>query len=217
MLNKKLSQIEGFQNSRISVIHNCLSQIFFDEKQWVPLKFNRPNCDYLLGYLGRDYPHKNTNLFPKIALLARKKFNLKLKFAVTFTKDEWLSKSEEFRNVCYNVGKINVSQCPSFYKNVDAVFFPSSVESFSALLLETLFMGKRLFVNDKDFNRDVCGKFATYFDIRNLEKTVQSIKENLEKPLSKKDIKEGQLHVLSFSSAEDRKKSYLELIQKYAR
>ena len=56
-------------------------------------------------------------------------------------------------------------------------------------------------MNDKDFNKDVCGKFCIYFDTRNLGKTAKSIKENLEKPLSEKDMKKGQLHALLFSFA----------------
>ena len=63
-----------------------------------------------------------------------------------------------------NVGALVLPQCPNFYKALDGVVFPSLLECFSAVPLETMMMRRPLFASDRAFIRDCCHEHAYYFD-----------------------------------------------------
>src|SRR5690606_1179077 len=154
----------GFPAERIHVVHNCLSSIYRDEAAWQPVTLPPADCDLRLGFVGRNYLHKNTEIFPAIVRSLAADHGLHARFYVTFSEAEWRACSPEFRRACINVGPLSVAQCPSFYRQMDAVVFPSLLECFSATPLEAMAMEKPLFASDRPFNRDICGTHAHYFD-----------------------------------------------------
>lgn len=154
----------GISAERIHVVHNCLSSIYHREDLWQEVKVPNVDCDLRLGFLGRNYLHKNTAIFPQIAVALEKKHEIRAKFFVTFTAEEWQACSPEFRAACINLGPLTVAQCPNFYRAMDAIVFPSLLECFSATPLEAMAMERPLIASDRPFNRDICGSHAHYFD-----------------------------------------------------
>ncbi len=206
----------GIDRKSIHIIHNTISAIYNNPATWKPLSVKHVKCDLRIGFLGRNYRHKNTAIFPEVARLLQGIFNIKTKFYVTFTEHEWLACSEEFREVCVNVGPISISQCPTFYKMVDCVIFPSLLECFSATPLESMAMGRILFASDRPFNRDICCEHAIYFDPLSADSAARAIADVFVNSYPDQSFLEAaRHHAICFSSANIRAMKYLEVLTKY--
>jgi len=203
----------GIPPERIHVVHNCLSSLYQKEELWRPVDIPEVACDLRLGFLGRNYLHKNTAIFPRVAEILRRKYGIDAKFFVTFTEDEWQACSPEFRAACVNLGPLNVAQCPSFYRAMDAVVFPSLLECFSATPLEAMAMECPLIASDRPFNRDVCGAHAHYFDPLDPESAAARIAAVFEGDgPDPQALRAARDHAINFSSPRRRAEKYLELI-----
>ena len=162
--------LRGFAPAEgIDIVHNCLSSIYQEPWRWKPVDVADVKTDLKIGFVGRNYPHKNTRIFPLVKSIMKERFGLRVAFYVTFTEEEWSACNSTFQQAVVNVGALSVTQCPSFYQAMDGVIFPSLLECFSATPLESMAMGKPLFASDRAFNRDICGNNASYFDPYNPE------------------------------------------------
>lgn len=200
-------------SDRIHVVYNTLSSIYKKNEIWQSVDFPLVDCDLRLGFLGRNYIHKNTSIFPSVATELRKRHNLNVRFYVTFTNGEWQACSPAFKDVCINLGPLTVSQCPNFYKELDGVVFPSLLECFSASPLEAMAMGKPLFASDRPFNRDVCGDYAIYFDPLDPTNIAQQIAEFFANSTDQgARLAAARQHAFNFSNAKTRASKYMGLI-----
>lgn len=199
--------------SSISVVHNCLSSLYSEPASWEPVFLPASNADIRLGFLGRNYPHKNTRIFPAVIDELYRRFGLRVSIYVTFNSSEWSACDEEFRRKIINVGSLFLAQCPSFYQQIDAVIFPSLLECFSATPLEAMAMEKPLFASDRPFNRDVCGPHAYYFDPLSPISAAESIAQVfLRGSCSLESLRLAREHSIGFSSPQDRANRYLDLL-----
>lgn len=199
----------------IHVIPNCVSSLYFDPSVWKKINpsIGGNKKSYKIGYVGRDYPHKNTTILPKVKEVLHTKYGINADFYVTFTDAEWQSKSSCFKKTIRNVGALSPTQCPSFYSMMDAIIFPSLLECFSATPLETLIMGKPLFASDRPFIRDICGDFAYYFDPLDPASVAEVLASNIIKNEDRDGFRDlARAHAKNFSNASIRAKKYLELL-----
>lgn len=204
----------GIAPERIHVVRNCLSSLYLNEALWQAVVMPQADCDLRLGFVGRNHMHKNTGIFPEIASALEARHGLRARFYVTFTDEEWRACSAEFRKVCINVGPLTVAQCPSFYRELDGVVFPSLLECFSATPLEAMAMEIPLFASDRPFNVDVCGSHAHYFDPLAPETAADRIAGVLgggRRP-DPSTLRAAREHAVSFSSPAERANRYLELL-----
>ena len=203
---------------RIDVVHNGLGSVYFRPEQWKSLQTSIVKTKFSIGFVGRDYPHKNTNLLPQIKRVLHDLHGLSVDFYVTFNAKEWADKTEFFRSCINNVGVLYSAQCPTFYQQMDAVIFPSFLECFSATPLEALVMEKPLFASDRGFIRDVCGVYAWYFNPENPVEAANLIATYVNKHMGHDDVHlaAARQHVIQFSNARQRAVDYLSLMQTIA-
>jgi glycosyltransferase involved in cell wall biosynthesis len=203
----------SFPAERIHVIHNCISSIYLNDSLWHPVLFPPTDGFLRLGFIGRNYIHKNTVIFPKVVSELALSHGIVARFFVTFTEKEWTDCSPEFRSVCINVGPLAVAQCPKFYEALDAVVFPSLLECFSVTPLEALAMQKTLFASDRPFNRDICGPHAHYFDPlapSDAAKAIANVFGGLGPDPDA--LLAGREHAIHFSNPKERAEKYLALL-----
>lgn len=148
----------------IHVVYNSYSSVFDNRELWTDIPSLADSRNIKIGYLTRDYPHKNIDILPEVSSALKSYYNLEVDFYVTLSDFEWQAKGTTFKNKMTNVGELNVSQCPTFIKSMDAMIFPSYLECFSAMPLETLKLKKPLFASNLPFVSDVCGEYAIYFE-----------------------------------------------------
>lgn len=211
-VRERLSQVGIARKSNISVVHNCLSSIYRSPENWMDITIP-DDGELKLGFVGRNYPHKNTRIFPRIVNALQRLHGISARIFVTFTNAEWHACGADFRAIAVNVGPLTVSQCPSFYRQIDAVVFPSLLECFSATPLEAMAMCKPLFASDRPFNRDVCGDHAYYFDPLDPDAAADQISKVF---LAGSDdgsrLMQAQAHAFEFANARERALAYLEIL-----
>ncbi|TDR13079.1 glycosyltransferase [Marinomonas communis] len=197
----------------IHVVYNCCSSVFDDKNLWSDIKSLSTNSSnaFKIGYLSRDYPHKNIDILSGVRKHLREFYNVEVDFYVTLSDFEWENKSNEFKSELNNVGEINVSQCPVFIESMDAMIFPSYLECFSAMPLETLRLNKPLFASDLPFVSDVCGEYAIYFDPSSIEDISKKIHDYLKVRNNLFNIDKS---FFSKFSAASRANSYIEILNK---
>ena len=199
--------------SSIEVVRNSLSSLYTDASNWQAVAVADTGADIKLGFVGRNYAHKNTRIFPAVIDTLRRDHGIKACIYVTFTNEEWAACDDCFRASVSNVGPLFVAQCPTFYKSMDAVIFPSLLECFSATPLEAMAMEKPLFASDRPFNRDVCGDHAHYFDPLSPASAAQAIAKVFQQSgPDQMALKAAREHAINFSSPLKRAEKYLELL-----
>lgn len=200
--------------SKIVVVHNTISALYQDESIWSDFSVDRTPGKLSVGFIGRNYLHKNVDIIPEVRLILADKYGVDVDFYVTFTDEEWGKSPEVLRRAVKNVGALKVVDCPGFYSSLDAVFFPSLLECFSATPLEAMAMSRPVFLSDRPFNRDVSGDHAFYFDPMSAESAADVIYDYFSLPndVRIKNLELARLHAINFSSASERADKYLEVI-----
>lgn len=198
----------------ISVVNNCLSAVFLQTERWKEVNYDFSNDKIKIGFVGRNYQHKNTKIFPQIRDILKSEYNIDSDFYVTFSPEEWRACDQKFKSDICNVGILNVDQCPVFYRNMDAIIFPSLLECFSATPLEAMVMEKPLFASDMPFNHDICNEHAIYFNPLNpcdaASKIASYFQSNDSDPTSAFTLVNGRERALEFSHANERASIYLQ-------
>jgi glycosyltransferase involved in cell wall biosynthesis len=203
--------------SQVRVVRNCLSAIYSQSERWQPVQALAGASRFKLGFVGRDYSHKNTRIFPEVRQLLKREHGLDVSIHVTFSDQEWAACSPEFRENVVNAGPLTVAQCPSFYQQLDGVLFPSLLECFSATPLEAMAMGKPLFASDRPFNRDVCGDFAFYFDPLDPRAAADAIAASILNPAATEEkVNAAHRHVMELPGPEIRAQHYLQCLRSVA-
>lgn len=201
----------------IHVVHNCLSSLYTTRSSWQAVAVVDTGADIKLGFVGRNYAHKNTRIFPEVIDLLRRNHGIKASIYVTFTDEEWAACDDAFRASVTNVGPLFVAQCPTFYRSMDAVIFPSLLECFSATPLEAMAMEKPLFASDRPFNRDVCHGHAHYFDPLTPASAAKAIAQVFLSGAPNPDaLRAAREHAINFSSPKERAEQYLALLMQAA-
>jgi len=198
----------------IHVVRNCVSSLYLDQNVWQEIAVYDDKADIKLGFVGRNYAHKNTGIFPALIDILLAKYGLKASIYVTFTKEEWSACSASFQSSVINVGPLSMAQCPTFYSRMDGVIFPSLLECFSATPLEAMAMKKPLFASDRPFNRDICLEHAHYFDPFSASSAAQVIAQAFKcGGHSPEALQSAREHAINFSSPRERAEKYLTLLQ----
>jgi glycosyltransferase involved in cell wall biosynthesis len=198
---------------RIEVVNNCISSVYLNPVLWQAPPLPQRARRFRLGFIGRNYAHKNTRVFPAVLTALRRDHQLDVEMLVTFTQSEWDACDDDFRSSVVNVGALTMAQCPAFYQCLDAVVFPSLLECFSATPLEALAMRKPLIASDRAFVRDVCGEFAQYFDPFNPSDMARVIAMGLSRPADADKLALARHHAINFSNASSRAKRYLAVLR----
>lgn len=198
---------------RIEVVHNCISSIFQTPTLWKSVELPEKKKTYRLGFLGRNYVHKNTVIFPEIIQILKNTHGLSVELMVTFTDEEWCECSQEFRELVINVGSLELTQCPEFYQSLDGLVFPSLLECFSATPLEAMSMLCPIFVSDRPFMRDICKDHATYFDPNNAHDVAKVLARSLKSEINESSLQRAKNYAISFSSPQERAKGYLKAVK----
>lgn len=199
--------------SNIDVIRNTLSAPYTTPSSWQPVAIPDADVAIKLGFVGRNYSHKNTCIFPSVVDALQRVNGIKARIYVTFTDEEWAACDDVFRAAVTNVGPLFVSQCPTFYSHMDAVIFPSLLECFSATPLEAMAMKKPLFASDRPFNRNVCHEHAHYFDPLSPESAADAIARVFKQgDPSPEALEAAREHALNFSNPKERAEKYLAIL-----
>lgn len=205
-----------FAKTPVYIVHSAVHSIFLNSLKWqeVPLS-RRRGAELRFGLISRNYPHKNLTILPQVKRILLREFGIESDFFVTFTQSEWLECTDDFRANIINVGGLSLSQCPSFYAQLDGVVFPSLLECFSAVPIEAMTVGRPLFASNLPFIRDVCGDYCNYFDPTDPRDIAEAIAGYFSKDLTFRAEWEASAaeYVSKFTDPYARADAYIDLIR----
>jgi hypothetical protein len=153
-----------FSRTLIDVVYNTADDVYRDRARWQYLNIPIKEGVHRFGVISRNYPHKNLSCLSTVRNILKNRYHFETEFFVTFNDKEWSAVDSDFKNEITNIGPITLAQCPSFYRAMDGVVFPTLLECFSAVPIETMMMKKPLFASNLPFLVDCCGQHAIYFD-----------------------------------------------------
>jgi glycosyltransferase involved in cell wall biosynthesis len=164
------------------------------------------------------YPHKNIELIPVVARILNDASDVKYEFYVTLSDADWqnflpLVKENAVESCVKNLGQIPVCEAPEIYVNMDAVFIPTLLETFSASYPEAMLMEVPIIASDFDFARDICQDSALYFSAYSAEDAAEKIRQLYSRPaLRSKLVQLGADRVRCFPSPEKKYDQYINII-----
>lgn len=212
-----LQKIPAFRNKKIYVVNSAVDSVFSEPDRWLAIDTPMGSDRRIkLGLISRNYAHKNLDLLPYIKQTLKEKHAIEADLFVTFVPEEWDTCSDFFKENINNVGPLTLAQCPTFYASLDGVIFPSLLECFSAVPIESMLIGKPLFASDLPFIRDCCKTYANYFTPEDADSAAAVIADYYSRPLAEQEsfVSDAQRFVNSYPSAADRADSYLTLIRR---
>jgi hypothetical protein len=213
-VERGLKKLPLFENIPMHVVYSSVHSIYKEHEKWVPITLPKINSNLKLGVISRNYPHKNLAILNKVKICLWKMHNLNVDIYVTFQPNEWSNCNEEFRQNIINVGGLSLSQCPSFYSAMDGVIFPSLLECFSAVPIETMMIKKPLFASNLSFIHDVCGSHCNYFnplDVCDISRVIYEY-FNLSVAQQKDQINLAYEFVQKYPGPFERAKNYMSII-----
>lgn len=161
-VKERLSLSFRISSSKIEVVPNSLNNIFLSEINVPDIQSLHIESKFIF-VPAAYYPHKNFEIFPKIikALLEK---NSKIDIQIYLTVRELDVCNTSFYDELIKdnllkyfkfLGPLSLDKMSYYYKNCICILFPSLVESFSAVFLESFFFKKILLVNDLDFSKEL--------------------------------------------------------------
>ncbi len=200
---------------RISTVKNTYSS-FFDEKKSsneLILPENKNTIRFLV--LSANYPHKNISILNKVVPLLKMQIK-SFEFITTIPHDEYKKTiNKDIRDRVLNIGSIEVQKCVQLYKEVNYLFLPTLLETFTATYPEAMKMEVPILTSDLSFAKDICGDAAVYFDPLNAKDIVEKICNVINSPEKIKElIKAGKRQIKMFPTAAERASLLLDLCHK---
>lgn len=190
----------------VRVIPNSISRTFASIR---PKVFEeRENYIFCLA---ATYPHKNINKIPFIAHLMREKIkDLNFKFILTIPEGDAMEieidqLAEKYNVLDYvaNVGKLTQEQCKYYYEVSKVTFLPTYLETFSATLIESMQSKVAIVTTNFDFNKEICGNSASYFNPGDWNTAAKKIIELLiDENQNRRLTEKGSLLLNKFASFE---------------
>lgn len=210
LAKKAIVTLYGFPESRIFTVGNTYNHFFNEFEENPPRKVHHP---FKLLVLSAYYPHKNLNIIRDVVKLLSLDSSVEVEFVLTLPDDIYNENFSETKNVI-NVGPVAVEDCRELYKNSDALFLPTLLETFTANYPEAMKMGLPIITSNLDFARYVCGEAALYFDPLSPEQIAVKIKNLVIDPrLREVLIARGFERLLSLETPESRAEKYLEILK----
>lgn len=208
---------QGFEFDSIHVVNNAVSSLYIngDEvMEYEPYDVIESKHDILLGFVGRNYLHKNLGILKDVSSILEHKYKANVGFIFTLTNDEMKDLGFDSLEGFYTVGEITPSECKRFYHNIDALIFPSLLECYSASPIEAMYMNTPVLCSERKFLSGVCKDNAIYFNPTSSENIADVIYglHNNNYDLNE-IVKSAKKMVLEIPSAQDRARNYKNIIE----
>ncbi|WGU69964.1 glycosyltransferase [Capnocytophaga canimorsus] len=148
-------------NKKISyTVNNTLNTIFTTPNDWKDFKINKVGLNILC--LTANYLHKNLDIIPRVIdQLLTMDNDLDFKFFISLEKKDLRFDDKYDRYISY-LGRVELENLPILYLQMNILFMPTLLETFSTTYLEAMFMKVPIVASDMSFARDICGEATLY-------------------------------------------------------
>lgn len=205
-LNRPLTSIFSVSNTYNSIYNSETVK----STQILP---NRTLNEFRFICISAYYSHKNLEILNKVIPLLKIQGMTNIKFVLTIDSKIFESKfSDLSKSQIYNIGAIDIENCPTLYQECDALFLPTLLECFSANYPESMKMKKPILTSDLPFARNICGEAAIFFDPIDENSIFEKICLLVNnKQLQNEMIEKGNTQLLNFNTSNQRTEEYLRI------
>ena len=214
MISKMLEQ--KFHGTKVYTVTNYYNQVFDEPENQID--FPLTDFDGLtLLTISTPYPHKNMKITLEVARLLKEQHpNFRFRFVLTAKEENF---DYDFKRDIYSIsenivliGRVDVRNCPSLYRQSDICFQPSLLECFTATYCEAMRMGKPIVTTNLPFARGLCGSAAFYYDATDAQSCADAIYHLANNPsLQKNLIVSGKKQLDIFDNYESRARKLIEI------
>jgi len=189
---------KNFKSSaKVVVLPNPLSNVFNNktnntEQNQAKERDMGKSINYF--YPSRFYPHKNHIFILKLVKKFHKELiNLNINIIITLGSDSityaFNHEKQIFNNmlreiqkapynkVIKNIGEVSQHKLAQYYQKSNALFFPSSEETFGNGLIEGMFFELPIVVPDLDYAKAICGNAGLYYQEDNIDTAFNLLKK----------------------------------------
>lgn len=214
---QKLSEVVGLSEESIYVVGNTYSSVFNDpaysqehNEFYMELPAKKNN-EFRLMYIAHNHPNKNIQVINEVLPLLEEH---NITFVLTLDDESFKILFPNRPKQVLNIGPIPQQSCPSIYKQCDALFAPTLLETFSASYPEAMKMKKPILTSNYSFATDICQDAALCFEPLDPKDIAEKIKQLIEnKALQKELVEKGKKRVKEFETARSRAEKYLEICE----
>ena len=215
-VRRRLAKTINVGSERIYVVSNTHSALYDSlttDNTSPKMISSQKNDEFRLICISAYWTHKNLEIINEVVPILLEKGCKNVKFVLTLPTDIFLKVFKPLvREYIINVGPVAVKDCPLLYSECDAAFLPTLLECFSANYPEAMKMKKPIITSELGFARTICGDAALYFDPLNPKEIADTIIKLMDdETLGEKLVLNGSKRLLSFDSATQRAKKYLNI------
>jgi glycosyltransferase involved in cell wall biosynthesis len=206
----KLCEILNLNEDSAFVISNTFSDLFNNVPRGEKLIQKPRGLRFFVP--AANYPSKNIKILNQVIPLLKNKIT-EFQFVLTVPHDELNNLIlPENRSHIINLGFLSVSDFSRVYNEIDYVFLPTLLETFTAVYPESMKMNKPILTSDLSFAKDICREAALYFDPLNPVDIVEKILIIVHNPkLVKELIEEGKNRLNDFPTSKQRAEQLLSI------
>ena len=164
---KKIIQNMNINEKNIFIVGNTYSDVFNNlkrqnkEKNSFSSVMEKNKNKFRLMLISHNYKHKNLKIIREVLPHLSQ---YQVEFILTIDDESYNNLFYDMKDVVKNLGTVQQNDCPNIYKQSDALFFPTLLETFSASYPEAMKMEIPILTSNYSFATDTCGDAALYFD-----------------------------------------------------
>ncbi len=203
-----------FKGSIVHTITNYYNQIFDNIADQEELRLPDFNGFQMLDIASYGL-HKNQEIALDATKILRKKYpEFKFRFVFTIKEDQFPQIPNEFEQNFLFLGYVNIRQCPSLYRQVDASFQPTLMECFTATYVESMRAERPIITTNLGFAHSLCADAAVYYEAMNPESAAETIyKLATNAALQKELVAKGIVRLKLFDNQLDRVNKLISLCE----
>ena len=208
---------KALKTNKVYTVTNNHSNFYLDESlcfsSKLPVKIKN---EFRFLTLTSYYAHKNLELIKEIIPILLKQGIDNVKFVLTIKNEDFQRYIGEQPNII-NVGPLKPQECPSLYRECDAMFLPTLAECFSASYPEAMILQKPIITTDLGFARSLCGNAALYFTPTNaIEASAKIVDLISSLELQNELVRNGLQELKKFDTPKTRAEKYLEICKYFS-
>ena len=202
---------------KVYSVTNYYNQVFDHPNNWKIHKLPTFDGTTLLT-ISTFYPHKNLTIAIDIAKILKKTHSdFHFRFVYSFDEKEFPFIEESLKEHFLFIGRVDVAECPSLYKQANIAFQPTLMECFTATYPEAMRMKVPIVTTDLEFARGLCGDAAYYYYAVNPKAAAEAIyKVATDTELAQRLVEEGKNQLLKFDNYEQRAEKLIKILESLA-
>ncbi len=214
-ISERLGKMWG--GKKVYTVSNYYNQVFDNEEQWREKALPSFEGVTLLT-IATPYAHKNLPIAADVARILRQDHpEFRFRFVMSVEPRELGADIGGIEDCFVFVGRVDIAECPSLYKQSDIVFQPTLLECFTAVYPEAMRMGRPIVTTDLEFARGLCGEAAEYYSAVDAQACAKSIYQvATDADLRMRLVENGKEQLRSFDNYEQRAEKLITLTERIA-